>query len=377
MMEESIKSNLKIKALIILLIATLLLGVSTLFCTVKAADEESDVPAATEETQEDPQEDPVITPKLNSKIYFEGKTYKLPNKDKVRKEYKDGELGCGIISIISKRAKHPVYVSGEGWIDAEQIKDIEKYITLTFERTEGLKSTLKINGEFVTAESANEGIVKYQNGELRAIGNGTTTVNITKKDGETIEALATVVNGELTLNIPEKTATGELSATAEIADKITVEASGNGAAALVIDENGIGVAAEGEASANLKVDEKEIASVSGDAQGSLVASRDGVVAEGTASQTMTILEKLKIRLSERANASVNREEAAASVGGDVEVNDNEVASGDAGLSYNYQEEDPKGSLKAEILGNEIVNVEERPIRIISTLKNLMATLRAR
>lgn len=377
MMEESIKSNLKIKALIILLIATLLLGVSTLFCTVKAADEESDVPAATEETQEDPQEDPVITPKLNSKIYFEGKTYKLPNKDRVRKEYKDGELGCGIISIISKRAKHPVYVSGEGWIDAEQIKDIEKYITLTFEKTEGLKSTLKINGEFVNAESANEGIIKYENGELRVVGNGTTTVNITKKDGETIEALATVVNGELTLNIPEKTVTGELSATAEIADKITVEASGNGAAALVIDENGIGVAAEGEASANLKVDEKEIASVSGDAQGSLVATKDGVVAEGTASQTMTILEKLKIRLSERANAEINKEEAAVSVGGDVEVNDNEVASGDAGLSYNYQEEDPKGSLKAEILGNEIVNVEEKPIRIISTLKNLMASLRAR
>lgn len=377
MMEESIKSNLKIKALIILLIATLLLGVSTLFCTVKAADEESDVPVATEETQEDPQEDPVITPKLNSKIYFEGKTYKLPNKDRVRKEYKDGELGCGIISIISKRAKHPVYVSGEGWIDAEQIKDIEKYITLTFEKTEGLKSTLKINGEFVNAESANEGIIKYENGELRVVGNGTTTVNITKKDGETIEALATVVNGELTLNIPEKTVTGELSATAEIADKITVEASGNGAAALVIDENGIGVAAEGEASANLKVDEKEIASVSGDAQGSLVATKDGVVAEGTASQTMTILEKLKIRLSERANAEINKEEAAVSVGGDVEVNDNEVASGDAGLSYNYQEEDPKGSLKAEILGNEIVNVEEKPIRIISTLKNLMASLRAR
>lgn len=48
-------------------------------------------------------------------------------------------------------------------------KNQEQYITLTFDKIEnGLGSTLKVNGEFVKAESSNNGIITYKDGVLEA-----------------------------------------------------------------------------------------------------------------------------------------------------------------------------------------------------------------
>ena len=358
-MEIIEKSNLKTKALVIILIATVMLGICAFFSTVKAAEE----------------------PKLNTKIEFTGKTYKYPNQDKVRKEYADGEKGCGIISIISKRAKHTVYVTGEGWIDANQIVSSTKYITISFEKIEnGLNSNLKIDGEFLDVNSNNPGIIKYdsENKTLVAgINDGKTTVTFTKKDGTEIPVLATVVDGNVSLNIEEKLLTGEISAEAKIAEKITVEANGGAGVALEIDSNGINVAGLAEGDAVLKVDEKEIASASGNVNGDLTANKEGITAEAKGSQKMTLLQKLTFKLSERANAKINKEKVEGSVGGDVAVDDKELASGDAGLSYNYGDEDPKADLKAEVLEKEVINIQDRTVPVVSMFKKLISKIRAR
>lgn len=362
------KSNLKSKVLSILLVSLMIMIVSTMSFA-------AEVPAI-DNTQIVTQEKEDITPRLNSKIYFTGKTYILPNKDSVRKNYGEAE-GCGIISIISRSAKHSVYVSGEGWIDANQITKIEKYITLTFDREEGLSSTLKINGEFVSVESSNKAVIDYEDGVLNIKGNGTTVVNITTQEGEKIEALATVVDGGVTLNIPEKKVTGELSAEAEVANKVKVEAKGDATIALDINEEGVSVTGEGNGEVKLTADEKDIVSAEGTISANASAGKNGASAEVSGNQTMNLLQRLTVKLSERAKAEVNREEASASAGGDVTVNDTVIAAGEAGASYNYQEEDPKADLNAEILGKEVVNVEDQTVPVVSLFKKLISKIQAR
>lgn len=356
-MEIIEKSSLKTKALVIILIATLMVAISTFFCTVKAAEE----------------------PKLNRKIEFTGKTYKYPNQDKIRKEYPEGEKGCGIVSIISKSAKHPVYVTGEGWIDIEQIVDgsAVKYIDLKFDNIKNGEFGLKIDGEFVDVDSTNNAVIKFEDGALIATGNGRTDVIITTKEGEEINALATVVEGEVTLSIPDKKVAGQLSATAEIADKVTVEANGDAELGLIIGEDGIGVKGQANGDVVLKVDDNELASAGGNVNGELKGNLNGVTGNIAGEQRINLFQKLTMKLKERASANIDKEQASVTAGGDVAVNDKEIASGDAGLSYTYGEEDPKGSLKAEILDNEIVNVENKTLPIISTLKNLIGKLMAR
>ena len=354
-MEIIEKQGLKTKVLVIILIATLMVAMSTLFCTVKAAEE----------------------PKLNTKIEFTGNTYKYPNQDKVRKPYAEGEVGCGIVSIISKRANHPVYVTGEGWINIDQIVKSEKYIDLNFENIKNGEFKLTVNGEFVNVDSTNNAVIDYQDGKLTILGDGKTDVIITTKEGKQINALATVIDGGLTLSIPDKAVAGELSATAKIADKITVEANGNGGAALVIDENGITVEGEANGDGVLKAEDKEIASATGTVTGNITGNANGVTANVSGEQTMTLLQKLTLKLKERAGAKIDKEHVEVSAGGDVEVNDKEIVSADGDLSYTYGEEDPTGSAKVEVLDKEVVNVENSTINIISTLKNLITKIKAR
>ena len=352
-MEITEKFNLKTKALVIILIATLMVAMSTLFCTVKATEE----------------------PKLNTKIEFTGKTYKFPNQDKVRKTYAEGEVGCGIVSIISKSAKHPVYVTGEGWIDIEQIVKSEKFIDLNFDNIKNGEFKLTVNGEFVNVDSTNNAVVDYQDGMLTIIGDGKTDVIITTKEGEEIKALATVVNGGLTLSIPDKALAGELSATAEIADKITVEANGDAGVALVIDESGIGVVGEANGDLVLKAEDQEIASASGSVSGEMTANGNGLTANVSAEQRMSLLQKLTLRLKERAGATVNKEQASVSAGGDVEINEKEIASGDASIDYIYASDEATVNANANVMGKDF-GTGENPLKfkVVETLRSLSEML---
>ncbi len=356
-MEIIEKSNFKMKALVIILIAVLLAAFTGTMSF--AAEEEK------------------IEPKLNTKVYFTGDTYTTKNGDKVRKNYEEGEQGCGIISIISRReAAHPIYVTGEGWINADQIVSLEKYITLSFERGDGLTSNLKVNGEFVKVESDNTAVLDYKDGMLTINGNGTTNVNIITKDGKEIEALATVVNGGLLLSIPDKAIAGELEATAEIADKVTVETKGDAGAALVINENGISVAGEANGDIVIKAEEKELVSANGTVNGEVTANKDGITANMEAEQNMTLLQKLTIRLKERASLAADKDGAMVSAGGDVAVNEKEIASGDATLTTDYVN-NPDLNVNGHVNGHEFDKDMEIPVKeTMQRLRDLIARMRA-
>lgn len=359
------KSNLKTKALVIILIATLMLGVSTLFCTVKAANEEA------------------IEAKLNTKIYFEGNTYRFHDGKRVRKEYADGELGCGIVTMILPNKAFGVYVLNEGWISKNQIRESQKYIDIHFDeealKENGLKTTLTINGEFVNVTSENEGIIKYNDGALEINADGQTTVTITTKEGKEIEALATVVEGDLTLNIPQKEVNANIKADAEIADKIQIEAKGDATAAIVIDEDGLSIAGEGNGDVIVKADEKEIASGNGNIAGGVTINQEGVSAGAEGSQTMNLFQKLTMKLTERLALDVNKEEVKVSAGGDILAGEEEkeIASGDVEISHNFSEEDPKIDAKVEVLDKEVVNVEDKTVPVVSLFKKLMQKVQER
>ena len=359
-MSQTLKSRISV----IILMALLLTSLAGTMCYAAEAS------TSTEETK------PAVEVKLNRKVFFEGKTYwNMKGKGKVRKEYKDGKIGCGIIGGITNNKPFGIYVIGEGYISKDQITDSEKYITLKFDKMEnGLKSQLKINGEFVAVDSDNSGIIKYENGKLIAGVDGTTKVKFTTKSGKEIEALATVYKGDVELNVKEGTLNLSGMSTTELADKnVKVEVEGNAAAAVVITESGIGIGAEGEANAKVSYKETEILDASASASGNATLTRDGLEVEGNASQKATLFQKLNAKLSERAKASINKERADVSVGGDIEVNDKEIASGDAGLGYEYATDTGTASIKASALGNEVVHAQ-KDFNPVTTLKTLLSKL---
>lgn len=352
--------TLKSRIAVIILMTLLLSLISTICCAAEATE--------------------TIKAKLNTKIYFEGDTHLFHSgrlAKRVRKSYKDGKLGCGIVSIICENKEYGVYVTGEGWISESQIRTAEKYITLKFDKVEnGLNSSLTINGEFVNVVSDNSGIIKFENGVLTAGANGTTTVKITTKEGKEIEALATVYDGNMELNIPEKSASLEGNITADIADKkLNITADGDAKASLKIENGSIGIEAEGNGNVTASVEGKEILDVNGHVDGSATVSKEGFSAEAKANQTMTILQKLSIQLNERANAYVDKEKAGASAGADASVDDKQVASADAGIEYKYGETDPTADLNVKLLEKDVVNVEDKTVPVISSLKALLAKIK--
>lgn len=321
----------------------------------------------------------VVEPKLNTKIYFEGNTYTFHNGKRVRKSYADGELGCGIVSIIVKNKTYGVYVTGEGWISKDQIKESEKYISLDFDtkdlRKEGLKSTLKINGEYTQVESENTGIIRYEDGKLIAEGNGITTIKFTTKENKEIEVLATVYGGDITLNVPEKTIAAEGAVIAEIADKkVNVTAEGDAKAALTIEDGAIGVTADGNGNVKAEVDGKEVLDANINADASAKVSKDGLEANANASQELTLVQKLKLKLNERADAKVDNKGVEANAGADASVNDKQVASGDVGAGYEYGAKDPTASIKAELGDKEVIN-KKGEVPILSSLRSLLSRFR--
>ena len=362
-MSQTLKSRISV----IILMALLLTSLAGTMCYAAEAG------TPTEETKQ------AVEVKLNRKVFFEGKTYwRMDGKGRTRKEYKDGKIGCGIIGGITSSKPFGIYVIGEGYISKDQIKSTEKYITLKFDKVEdgvGLKSQLKINGEFVAVDSDNTGIIKYENGKLIAGGvDGTTTIKIITKSGKEYEALATVYKGEVELNIEQGTLSLSGMSTTEMADKkLKLEAEGNGDLGVVITEDGIAIGADGEANAKINFKETEILDANATASGSAILTRDGVEAEGNASQKGSLFKKLNAKLSQRAKASINKERADVSVGGDVEVDDKEIASADAGLGYEYATDTGTASIKASALGNEVVNAQ-KDFNPVTTLKTLLSKL---
>ena len=349
-MSQTLKSRISV----IILMALLLTSLAGTMCYAAEAS------TPTEETKQ------AVEVKLNRKVFFEGKTYwRMDGKGRTRKEYKDGKIGCGIIGGITSNKPFGIYVIGEGYISKDQItKPTEKFISLKFDKVEdglGAKTQLKINGEFVAVDSDNTGIIKYEKGKLIAGGiDGTTTIKITTKSGKEYEALATVYKGDVELNIEQGTLSLSGMSTTEMADKkLKLEAGGNADLGVVITEDGIAIGADGEANAKINFKETEILDANATASGSAILTRDGVEVEGNASQ--------------RAKASINKERADVSVGGDVEVDDKEIASADAGLGYEYATDTGTASIKASALGNEVVNAQ-KDFNPVTTLKTLLSKL---
>lgn len=359
-MSNTLKSRISVIILITLLVSL----ISTMSFATTDIDEEL--------VQEE-----VVEVKLNRKVFFEGNTYTLYNGKRVRKSYEEGELGCGIISMILPNKEFGIYVTGEGWISKDQIRNTDKYITLEFSKIDnGLNAKLNVNGEFVTAESNNNGIITFKDGILEARGDGTTTVKITTKEGKEIEALATVYDGNVELNIPEKSVSMDGEITADIADKkVNISADGDAEVVLKIENGSIGVEAEGNGNVKATVEDKEVLDVNVNAEGSVAADKEGISVNGTASQTITLLQKLTLKLNERANAHINKEEVEAGVGADASVNDKQVASGDASMKYKYGEEDPTADVRVDILENNVVDVKEQKVPIISALKALLSKIK--
>ena len=363
-MSQTLKSRISV----IILMALLLTSLAGTTCYAAEAS------TPTEETKQ------AVEVKLNRKVFFEGKTYwRMDGKGRTRKEYKDGKIGCGIIGGITSNKPFGIYVIGEGYISKDQItKPTEKFISLKFDKVEdglGAKTQLKINGEFVAVDSDNTGIIKYEKGKLIAGGiDGTTTIKITTKSGKEYEALATVYKGDVELNIEQGTLSLSGMSTTEMADKkLKLEAGGNADLGVVITEDGIAIGADGEANAKINFKETEILDANATASGSAILTRDGVEVEGNASQRGSLFKKLNAKLSQRAKASINKERADVSVGGDVEVDDKEIASADAGLGYEYATDTGTASIKASALGNEVVNAQ-KDFNPVTTLKTLLSKL---
>ena len=359
-MSQTLKSRISVIILITLLVSLV-----------------STMSFAATDTETKPEETKQVEVKLNRKVYFEGDTYTFHNGNRVRKTYAEGEKGCGIISIIVPNKNKGIYVSGEGWISEDQIINTDKYITLEFEKVEnGLNAKLNVNGEFVTVESNNNGIITYKDGILEAKGDGTTTINFTTKDGKEIEVLATVYDGNIELNVPEKSVSTTGKVTAEMVDKkVKVVAEGDAKETLKIETGAILGEEEGKGKFKTTVEEKEILGWDVNANGSATANKDGISAEGKATQTITLLQRLTLKLSERANASIDKEKVSAGAGGDASVNDNEIISGDAEMKYEYGADDPTVDANVDILDKNVISVEEKTVPVLSALRALLSRIK--
>lgn len=386
-MEKTKNFNLAIKILSIILIILL---ISTIGTISLAADEgnnaeqkqetmETEDKKEEDKQEEDKQEEKKVYTmadvKFNTKVTFTGDTYWFSNGKNVRRSYKDGKIGCGIVSMILKNKKYGVYITGEGWISPEQIQNDTKFISLDFSKSnlkEGnIVSSLKIDGEYINVVSDDNKVITFQNGELKVIGDGTSNLTITTKNGKEINALATVYNGSLSLNIPEMSLSAELHDTnITIADRVNVVPEGKVEAKVVVTGDSIGLEANGNGTVALKVGDTEIVSLGADGNANVTGSLStGLTGSLNSSQTLTILQRLKVKLNERANMTIDGTHAEATVGAGV-GGDTEVAGGDVTLSHTYQEKDPDIKINGNLLGKEVKLVDGK-LPIVSGLEKLM------
>ena len=372
MMEIVEKSNFRFKALVIALVTVILASTCTASLGFSLFNSNKD------ETE----------PYLNRKVEFTGDTHYYSDGsakkisvfhkgETVRKTYTQENPGCGIISIVRRDAKYPYYVSGEGWIAKEQVKDAQRFIQLDVNGVEdGLNTKLHINGEYLDVQSDNTGVVKFENDTLVAGIDGTTTVTLTKKDGEKVELMTAVVDGNLEVNIPEKAISTDVKTDVVLLNKkVEIKAEGNAEAALIVEDDGLKIAADGTGKAELYVKDQKVAEC--DTQGNieLQVNKEELKIQGEAEQRISALDRLTVKLQEKGSATVDKTHAEAEVEAKAEANDKELAEGKAAVNYNYSDEDPTGSVNAKVLEKEVVNVENKTIPIISGLKALIARIR--
>lgn len=386
-MEISLKSNLITKVLAVILVISLILVGSALFSTVKAADEGENNQVVTENQNA---AKPEI--KLNRKIQFTGNTYKsYKDGAKVRKTYNEGQIGEGVILRIRNSGAHRIYVAFEGWISDDQVYgEPVKYIDLTFDlsnlKEEGLKTGIKIDGEFLDVDIKNAGVVKFEDGILKPSGHleGTTDIVFTKKDGTEIPVVAETHNGNITLSVQEGMLSGDLAAKATLFDKVVVKVGEeeNPATGQITLSFGEGTGTLG-ANANIDVkletmDGKEIAGLNVEASGAVQGdlANLSVNAGGNVTESIRALSgKIRAALTERAKVTIDKEKISGTVGGKASVQDKELVDGDLGVAYKWDEEDPYVGIKGSVLGgNEIEKIEKIPV--VSKIKALLSRMPA-
>ena len=94
-----------------------------------------------------------------------------------------------------------------------------------------------------------------------------------------------------------------------------------------------------------------------------------------ATQNMTLLQRLTLKLKERASLAANKEGAMVSGGGDVAVNEKELASGDATLTTDYVN-NPDLNVNGHVNGHEFNKDIEIPVKeTIQRLRDLIARMR--
>ncbi len=369
-MEESIISNLKIKALIVLLIAVLILTGSAFLSRVNAADEEE-----REQVEEMQEEEEAVEIKLNRTVKFTGKTYKSYKKNaKVKKDYGEEEVS-GLITVIKKGQAHNIYILGKGWISEDQVVSSKKFIDVTIElNDDGLHTGLKIDGEKLDVDIDNTSIIKYEDGELKAVNDGTTNITFTKKDGEEVNVLTEAHDGNITLRLEDKMITGEFESEATVLDKVVIKTDGEGQLALNSEDGVIRLDAEGNGNMVIETTEgQEIATGTIDFNGGAEVdlNEKAVTVEGESHQTLrTLSDKIRIALEEKAKARIDTEKVNVEGDAKAEVNDKELAQVEGEINYNYGDEDPTGRISGSILGREPIE-KSGTIPVISTMKKLL------
>lgn len=327
----------------------------------------------------------------NTRVTFTGNTYWLPNhkeNTKPRKVYDNNKKGEGIVSIV--RATE-VYVTGEGWVNKDNIVETFQYITLKFDPNSDSKipTGIKIEGEYSMLDSDNKNVLDFDGKTLRAgVEEGSTTITLKKPNGEEIKVLASNYDGVVTLSIPDKQASVEGGLEVTIPDVITVDMEGDATATLDIDkENGkITVGSEENGSITLKdKDGKEIGSSIAHGETYASAGKDGVAAGAEGTLTARLKDKLYAKLHGKADASADRDSAQAGASGDISVGTDEensktVVDGSAEASTDYgnaktaEDLDPDIHLEGSVAGREPKEIDFK-LPVVSGLRNLLAKLR--
>lgn len=228
----------------------------------------------------------------------------------------------------------------------EMLQKIAEGFDIGVEQTEnGLKLDLNFDyaGEYITVESDNDGVVQFDMSSmtLTAAGLGETTIH---------------------LKIGDK----------DIPIKVTVNEGG-----IQLLPQGTGVTVNGLLKAKFDISEKEMANIDAAMQANGGLNNGELSGGVTSTQNITLLQRIKLNLTEAVAGRVNTSGVAGEVAGEVGVNEKPIASGSAGLGYQYGATDPIASVSGSILGNKLLDFQNVTVpisKIISGLKVMLSKL---
>lgn len=319
--------------------------------------------------------------KLFDTVMFKGDTYArtIFGKESIRKTFAEPEYG--IVTVIRKDKEHSLHINEKGWIAPSQITEkVGTYITIDFEKINGgLRSALKVNGEFMKIDSENEAVLSLKDGVLKIGADGETKINLQTNKGELVTIEAVVNNGILQLDIPNaeiKASLGEsgitLTKAGEELAEITV--SGEASAKIALDSNGLQVSGEATATGDITIKDKEIISGTVAGNGTITADLSGIKADATMSEQISVLQKIKAKMEQKIQADINLESAGVAVSGNVAVNDKQIVSGNASTEYTYISDNL--NVEAGLNGKTILNKDVKVIQSIKALLTKMAVATA-